>query len=186
MTQHKLEVWELEDAQRDNFAGYNVGDMIYILHNNQMGEEEPEVYKILKTYSGKKIQSDKLIINNPPVEFKVNNLEELKNLLEYSGSMGDGVLGIGDIIYVGEQQTTVDLDDYGYEIAVDEYGNKINNEGNVYMGGKKTRKNKRKSCKNKRKTCKNKRKSRKNKRKSNKRKSNKRKLNKRKLNKHKL
>ena len=166
MKEHSIEVSELLDAMSDKFAGYNVGDTISILHDNQMGE--PEKYKVLKhAYSGEKILSDQLIINDPPIEYHVSNLEELKKLLEHSGSMGDGVLGIGDIIYVGEQKTTVDLDDYGYEIAVDEDGNKINNEGNVYMGGRKTRKNKRKS--------------RKNKRKSNKRKSNKRKLNKRKL-----
>ena len=160
MTEHSIEVSEFIDAVSDEFAGYNVGDTISILHDNQMGE--PEKYKVLLTFSGKKILSDKLIRNDPPEEYRVSNLEKLKNLLEHSGSMGDGKLRIGDIIYVGEQKTTVDLDDSGYEIAVDEDGYKINNEGNVYMGGRKTRKNKRKS--------------RKNKRKSNKRKSNKRKL----------
>ena len=81
--------------------------------------------------------------------------------------MGSGELGIGDIIYVGDERTTVDLDNSGYEIAVDEAGHKMNNEGNVY-GGRKTRKHKRKSRKNKRKT--NKRKSHKGKRRSHKRK----------------
>lgn len=167
MTEHNIELWELQDAQKNKFAGYNVGDMIFILHDNQQGE--PEAYKVLQhMYTGKKILSDRLIINDPPLVFHVRNVEELKNLLQNSGSMGDGELGIGDIIYVNDEKTTVDLDNSGYEIAIDEDGNKINNEGNVYGGRRKTRKNKHKSRKNKRKSYRNKRKS--HKRKSNKRK----------------
>jgi len=166
MVQHNIELWELQDAMKNKFADYKVGDMIFILHDNQLGE--PEAYKVLKhSVNGNKILSKQLIINDPPLEFHVSNLGELKRLLENSGSMGSGELGIGDIIYVGDERTTVDLDNSGYEIAVDEAGNKMNNEGNVY-GGRKTRKHKRKSRKNKRKT--NKRKSHKGKRRSHKRK----------------
>ncbi len=86
--------------------------------------------------------------------------------------MGDDNLGIGDIIMVGDKKYTVDLDDSGYEIAVDENRKKINEEGH-YTGGKKTRKHKHKSGKHKLKSRKHKHKSRKHKLKSrkNKRKS---------------
>ena len=49
MTEHSIEVSEFIDAVSDEFAGYNVGDTISILHDNQMGE--PEKYKVLlKTF----------------------------------------------------------------------------------------------------------------------------------------
>ena len=94
MTEHSIEVSELLDAVSDEFAGYNVGDTISILHDNQMGE--PEKYKVLLTFSGKKILSDKLIRNDPPEEYRVSNLEKLKNLLNIvvQWEMGNCVLVI--------------------------------------------------------------------------------------------
>jgi hypothetical protein len=98
----------------------------------------------------------------------VTTLDELKDYLQYKGPGGDDILTAGDPLYWRDDKYTIDFDNYGLAIAVnDQTGVKINSEGEMYRGGRKMRK---------RKTSK---------RKSSKRKSSKRKTSKRKTSKRK-
>ena len=147
----------------NNDPSYKIGDIIQIDFNNQMGER---IYQItVDDSTGRKIVAI-VEMNNVPNEFHVRNIDELVELLLYKGTSGDNILRQGDIVYLNDTLYTIDIDSHGYEIAVDENGNKINSEGNMYRGGINMRKNRRKNKTQKRKSSK---------RKSSKRKSTKRK-----------
>ena len=133
-------LYEYEESQINQLINsdptYNIGDMIVIDFNNQMGDR---MYKIVvNNYTGRKIAM-LIEMNEVPDKFEVNSKEQAKNLLI------NGEVLYGDIVILNDYNRNLsivyntDMDIHGMLILNGDDGSTISDES---YGGRRSRRRK--------------------------------------------